>query len=115
MRRIAKACAAHFGINVNLLYIESRKAKVCHARMIAYYLCRQLPRSFPQIGAHFRGRDHTTILHGVNKIRRRLACGDQQLHADIEAIRSAVWSNVADCCPTCGSVSVKGDVDGFAE
>jgi chromosomal replication initiator protein len=37
------------------------------------YLCRELTdASLPKIGAKFGGRDHSTVLHGVNKITRLL-------------------------------------------
>jgi len=37
------------------------------------YLCRELTdASLPKIGAKFGGRDHSTVLHAVNKIARLL-------------------------------------------
>ena len=38
-------------------------------RQIAMYLAKQLtPRSLPEIGRRFGGRDHTTVLHAVRKV-----------------------------------------------
>lgn len=48
-----------------------RTRKLCHARMLAIFEVRmQRPdMSFPAIGRWFGGRDHTTILHSVRKIK----------------------------------------------
>ena len=41
------------------------------ARQIAMYLCRELTNlSLPKVGALFGGRDHTTVLYAVEKVKR---------------------------------------------
>ena len=40
------------------------------------YLCRELTDlSLPKIGAQFGGRDHTTVMHAVGKIRNLMGSG----------------------------------------
>jgi chromosomal replication initiator protein len=51
------------------------------------YLCKQLtPRSLPEIGRKFGGRDHTTVMHAVRKIEE-LRTSDRALAEDIELLR----------------------------
>ena len=50
-----------------------RKREFSHPRQIAMYLCRELTDySLPKIGESFGGRDHTTIIHGCQKIENQL-------------------------------------------
>jgi chromosomal replication initiator protein len=50
------------------------------------YLCRELTDlSLPKIGALFGGRDHTTVLHGVNNVAR-LMKEDQHLFDRVTAL-----------------------------
>lgn len=61
--------ADYYGFTVLDLVSHRRTAKVTRARQMAQYICRTTtPHSLPVIGAHFGGRDHTTILHAVRKI-----------------------------------------------
>ena len=51
------------------------------------WLCKQLtPRSLPEIGRKFGGRDHTTVMHAVRKIEE-LRAGDRTMAEDIELLR----------------------------
>ncbi len=51
------------------------------------YLCKQLtPRSLPEIGRKFGGRDHTTVMHAVRKIEE-LKAADTTLAEDLELLR----------------------------
>jgi len=52
---------------------SSRKQDVTHARHVAMYLCHEMTdSSYPKIGQAFNGKDHTTVLHAVNKITKRM-------------------------------------------
>ncbi|HEV8027196.1 MAG TPA: helix-turn-helix domain-containing protein, partial [Stellaceae bacterium] len=60
---------------------------VARPRQVAMYLCKQLtPRSLPEIGRKFGGRDHTTVMHAVRKIEE-LRGNDRTLAEDIELLR----------------------------
>jgi chromosomal replication initiator protein len=51
------------------------------------FLAKQLtPRSLPEIGRRFGGRDHTTILHGVKNIEELMAT-DSQLADDLAMLK----------------------------
>jgi chromosomal replication initiator protein len=62
--------ASYFDVTVEDLCGQSRTHTLTGARQIAMYLCRELTDlSLPKIGAQFGGRDHTTVMHAVGKIR----------------------------------------------
>jgi ATPase involved in DNA replication initiation len=51
------------------------------------YLARELTESsFPKIGKEFGGKDHTTVLHAIDKIEKQLA-EDDNLQDDIRNLR----------------------------
>jgi chromosomal replication initiator protein len=54
---------------------------------MAMYLAKHLtPRSLPEIGKKFGGRDHTTVMHAVRQIER-LTSEDRAIADDLEALR----------------------------
>ncbi|MHC5012098.1 MAG: chromosomal replication initiator protein DnaA, partial [Planctomycetota bacterium] len=68
--QIIAATAASFGVSVADVEGPSRRQPLARARQVSMYLCRELTAlSLPKIGDHF-GRDHTTVLHGVNTVKR---------------------------------------------
>jgi chromosomal replication initiator protein len=68
-RQIIDRSAAHFGFSVEELCGPSRRRPLVIARQIAMYLFRELTDySYPAIGREFGDRDHTTVIHAVDKI-----------------------------------------------
>jgi chromosomal replication initiator protein len=68
-RQILDMSAAHFGFAVEELCGPSRRRPLVIARQIAMYLFRELTDySYPAIGREFGDRDHTTVIHAVEKI-----------------------------------------------
>ena len=58
-----------YGISRMDIISQRRTKAVVNPRQIAMYLAKTLtPRSLPEIGRLFGGRDHTTVLHAVRKI-----------------------------------------------
>ena len=69
--RIQQAVAEHFGVKVSELRSKKRQQAIVFPRQVAMFLCRELTdASLPEIGRHFGGRDHTTVLHSCTKIAR---------------------------------------------
>jgi chromosomal replication initiator protein len=67
--RILAATAEAFSVSITDLEGPSRRQPLARARQVAMYLCRELTDlSLPKIGQLFGGRDHTTVLHGVNTV-----------------------------------------------
>ncbi len=68
-RPITAAVARHFDQTVADLKGPSRRRHVVEARAVAMYLCRTLTdASLAEVGGHFGGRDHTTVIHACQKI-----------------------------------------------
>jgi chromosomal replication initiator protein len=73
-RKIAEVVAEFYNISVDDLIKQSRKKEYVKPRQIAMYVIRkELDSSFPSIGEFFGGRDHTTVMHAVEKIQNLLA------------------------------------------
>ena len=84
---IQKRVAEHFNIRLADMHSARRARAVARPRQVAMYLCKQLtPRSLPEIGRKFGGRDHTTVMHAVRKVEELLAA-DQAMAEDIELLR----------------------------
>ena len=68
---IKETVAKYFSINKDDLSGEKRSNDIAFPRQIAMYLCREIANmSFPQIGIDFGGRDHSTVMHAYNKIKK---------------------------------------------
>jgi len=67
---------------------SARRARtVARPRQVAMYLSKQLtPRSLPEIGRKFGGRDHTTVMHAVKKVEE-LCSEDRSFAEDVELLR----------------------------
>lgn len=62
-----------FGFPIEELKGKSRRRPLVTARQVGMYVCRELTEmSYPQIAREFGGRDHTTVIHAVEKIRGQL-------------------------------------------
>jgi len=73
-KKIAEAVASFYNITFEELLKQSRKKEFVKPRQIAMYLIRkELDVSFPSIGDFFGGRDHTTVMHAVDKITNSIS------------------------------------------
>jgi chromosomal replication initiator protein len=82
--------ARHFGLSVESLHGKSREHGVAWARQVAMYLLREeTPASLLQIGQQLGGRDHTTVMHGYNRVSKALVI-DERARGDVAAIRAAL-------------------------
>jgi chromosomal replication initiator protein len=80
---ILSAAATYYGLAVEDLIGPSRKQPLALSRQIAMYLCRDLTDlSLPKIGAAFGGRDHTTVIHAVEKVKK-LIQSDKQVFDEV--------------------------------
>lgn len=70
---IKETVAKYFSINKDDLSGNKRSNDIAFPRQIAMYLCREIANmSYPQIGADFGGRDHSTVMHGCKKIEKEI-------------------------------------------
>ena len=85
--QILTAVARHYKVSAEQLTGPSRARAVSVPRQLAMYLIRrETGASLPAIGQLLGGRDHTTILHGCNKIETQIEA-DEALRRDWLAIK----------------------------
>ncbi len=87
---IQKRVSDHFRIRQAEMVSARRAREVARPRQIAMYLAKQLtPRSLPEIGRRFGGRDHTTVIHAVRQIER-LRGIDTDIDNDVRSLMRAL-------------------------
>jgi chromosomal replication initiator protein len=87
IEEIQKLVASRYNVSRSDILSERRTAVVVRPRQIAMYLSKVLtPRSLPEIGRRFGGRDHTTVLHAVRKIEKELG-DDAGLNEEVELLK----------------------------
>lgn len=73
VQRIQRVVADYYQISVEDIKSKKRHASIAYPRQIAMYLTRKLTdESFPKIGIEFGGRDHSTVIHSVDKIAEEI-------------------------------------------
>jgi chromosomal replication initiator protein len=87
---IQRCVAEEFGISLADMKLKRRNKTIVLPRQVAMYLSRELTdQSFPEIGEHFGGKDHTTVLHSYNKIKEEIL-GDNGLKEKINRITQVI-------------------------
>ncbi|MBQ3510838.1 MAG: chromosomal replication initiator protein DnaA [Bacilli bacterium] len=73
VHRIQKIVSEYFQISVEDIRSKKRSSNISFPRQIAMYLCRVMTsESFPKIGIEFGGKDHSTVMHSVEKIETEI-------------------------------------------
>ena len=86
---ISEVCR-FYSIEEQVLRGTLKNKNTAEARQVAMYLCRKLTNlSLPDIGREF-GRDHSTVLHGLNKIERLMADSTSGLQDNIRDITANI-------------------------
>jgi chromosomal replication initiator protein len=92
VEQVVDAVARHYRLSPSVLIGRGRSKDVSHARQMAMYLAREeTGASLPQIGDVLGGRDHTTIMHGWERISSKIE-QDDQLRREMLAIREIIYS-----------------------
>ncbi len=87
---IQRAVCAHYKLDRMEMASKRRAREVARPRQIAMYLAKTLtPRSYPEIGRKFGGRDHSTVIHAIRTIES-LRVSDPAIDSDIARIRRAL-------------------------
>ena len=93
VHRIQKIVSEYFQISVEDIRSKKRSSNISFPRQIAMYLCRTMTtESFPKIGTEFGGKDHSTVMHSVekieneNKVNKDLANIIEKLKKDIGVV-----------------------------
>jgi chromosomal replication initiator protein len=87
---IQRIVARHYNVSKTELLSNRRTRTIVKPRQVAMYLAKVMtPRSLPEIGRRFGGRDHTTVLHAVRKIED-LSGNDNSLAQELELLRRLI-------------------------
>ena len=90
VHRIQKIVSEYFQISVEDIKSKKRSSNISFPRQIAMYLCRtMLNESFPKIGTEFGGKDHTTVMHSVDKIENEIK-NNKDLENVIEKLKKDI-------------------------
>jgi chromosomal replication initiator protein len=89
-QQIIKAVGADYGVSPADMKGPRRHRNITVPRQLAMYLVRELTdESLPQIGAHFGGRDHSTVINALKRVEA-LRDADPDMRARIERVRRAL-------------------------
>ena len=87
---IVDVVAEHFGISPEDIVSKRRNSEFVQPRQICMYLCRQLtPESLQSIGKALGKKDHTTVIHGIEKITEEIKV-NEELKNRIEIITKKI-------------------------
>ena len=87
---IIKETARYYNLSESILRSTQRNKGVAEARQTAMYLARTMTNlSLPDVGAEF-GRDHTTVLYGINKVEDMLKDPDHAMHDILRDIKANI-------------------------
>jgi chromosomal replication initiator protein len=93
--QIIEAVAEFYGVEEEDLRGPRRTKDLALARQVAMYLCREETKdSLLQVGAALGDRDHTTIMHGHDRIALQIE-EDEQLRRDVLALKGMLYQNHA--------------------
>lgn len=75
---IINVVAEHFGVKAEDITSKKRNSEFVQPRQVVMYLCRELTdTSFTNIGKLLGKKDHTTIIHGVNKVAAEIQTNEE--------------------------------------
>lgn len=88
--QIQELVAVSYGLHPNHMTSRDRVRHIAWPRQIAMYLTRELThRSLSSIADAFRKKDHTTVIHAIRTVERRMK-DDPLIAADVDAFRKAL-------------------------
>lgn len=88
VKHVVSKVAEFYGIDEDSIYEKTRRREVVRPRQIIMYLLREdFSVSYPTIGTKLGGRDHTTVIHSCEKIKREVV-DNMDLAKDIQNIRT---------------------------
>lgn len=90
VRKIQRVVSEYFQISVDDIRSKKRSSNISFPRQIAMYLCREMTsESFPKIGIEFGGKDHSTVMHSVEKIDKEIK-DNEDLRKIIEKLKKDI-------------------------
>jgi chromosomal replication initiator protein len=93
-KKIILLVAEFYNVSSDDLFRQSRRQEFVKPRQIAMFLVRQeIKASFPSIGELFGGRDHTTVMHAVEKIENLIA-EKESVKQEIDLLLDKLYTNL---------------------
>ena len=93
MNDIITTVTDRYGVKLSDLQSKRRTNSITYPRQVAMYLARQITKhSLEEIGGFFGGRDHSTVLHAVNKIGR-LVAAQGATREEVDGLLEALQGN----------------------
>lgn len=87
---IISMVAEHYNVSTADLCGNKRSSKIVMPRQVAMYLCREiLAIPLKNVGQYLGNRDHTTVMHGVEKIEKELQT-NEQLQSTIDTLKKKI-------------------------
>lgn len=87
VKHIVSKVAEFYGIDEESIYEKTRRREVVRPRQVIMYILREdFSVSYPTIGSKLGGRDHTTVIHSCEKVKREVI-EDMELAKEISDIR----------------------------
>jgi chromosomal replication initiator protein len=91
--KIVDTVARYYGLEPDLLKGKAREKQIVLPRQVAMYLMREeTDAPLLRIGDALGGRDHSTVLHGCEKIERELAENDD-FRREVSALREMLYAD----------------------
>lgn len=88
VKHVVAKVAEFYGIDEESIYEKTRRREVVRPRQVIMYILREdFSVSYPTIGSKLGGRDHTTVIHSCEKVKREVV-EDAELAKEIQDIRS---------------------------
>ncbi len=92
-KKIIEIVSDFYNVQPEDLLKQSRKKEYVNPRQIAMYIIRkELETSLPSIGEFFGGRDHTTVIHAIDKVEKNIK-EKSGLKQEIDLIRDRIYLN----------------------
>ncbi len=92
IKDVIKTVAVFYNIEERMLYEKTRRKEVVKPRQVIMYILREdFNTSYPYIGQKLGGRDHTTVIHAYEKIKRDLKV-DNLLSQEMEQIKALLFT-----------------------
>ncbi len=87
VKHVVSKVAEFYGIDEDSIYEKTRRREVVRPRQVIMYILREdFSVSYPTIGSKLGGRDHTTVIHSCEKVKREVV-DDVDLAKEIQDIR----------------------------
>ena len=85
---VIQVVADHYGITPLDICSQKRNKEIVYPRQIVMYLCREIVGTpLQMIGKYLGGRDHTTIIHGIEKIKADIGKNDSNLINTLDILK----------------------------